>query len=133
MLAPFSEVWTYSTRCRRASSASGPNARIVRSNRMSSVASVRMSRLLVFEGVLGRIHHQSENQRRHHDEEIGHPPDHPACIALQVLGGQPRLAEEPKKSRAHHGQEGEYSYDKFAQFFSPSMSPALCDAATSVA
>src|SRR5262245_9818093 len=47
MLAPFSEVWTYSTRCRRASSASGPNARMVRSNRMSSVASVRMSRLLV--------------------------------------------------------------------------------------
>jgi hypothetical protein len=50
-----------------------------------------------------------------------------------VLGGQPRLAEEPKKGRAHHGQEGEYSYDKFAQFFSPSTSPALWDAATSVA
>src|SRR5262245_21226344 len=47
ILAPFSEVWTYSTRCRRASSASGPNARIVRSNRMSAVASVRTSRLLV--------------------------------------------------------------------------------------
>src|SRR5262249_13766556 len=47
----------------------------------------------------------------------GHPPDHPACIALQVLGGQPRLAEEPKKGRAHHGQEGEYSHDKFAHFF----------------
>src|SRR5262249_8488116 len=86
------------------------------------------------EGVLGRIQHQSENQRRHHDEEIGHQPDHAAGIVLQqVRGWQPRLAEEPEKSRAHHGQEGEYSYDKFAQFFSPSMSPALWDAATSVA
>jgi hypothetical protein len=53
-------------------------------------------------------------------------PDYAACIVLQVLGGQPRLAEEPKKSRAHHGQEGEYSHDKFAHFF-PSMSLKFCD------
>ena len=26
-----------------------------------------------------------------------------------LLGGQPRLTEEPKKSRAQHGQKGEYS------------------------
>src|SRR5262245_52928845 len=75
-----------------------------------------------FEGVLGRIQHQSENQRRHHDKEVGHEPDHTACIVLQVLGGQPRLAEEPKKGCAHHGQEGEYGHDKFGHFFPPSMS-----------
>src|SRR5262245_48424083 len=75
-----------------------------------------------FEGVLGRIQHQSDNQRRHHDKEVGHEPDHTACIVLQVLGGQPRLAEEPKKGCAHHGQEGEYGHDKFGHFFPPSMS-----------
>jgi hypothetical protein len=39
-----------------------------------------------FEGVLGRIHHQCEKQRRHDDEEVDHQPDHVGCIVVQVLG-----------------------------------------------
>jgi hypothetical protein len=49
-----------------------------------------------------------------------------------MLGGQPRLTEKPKKSRAQHGQEGEYSHDKCAQIFLLPCHP-LWDAAASVA
>jgi len=75
-----------------------------------------------FEGVPGRIYHESEDQRRHQDEETVHQRDHDhvARIVVQVLGGPPRLDEEPEKGGADHGQKSAYGHDnvkKFAQFF----------------
>src|SRR5262245_18544701 len=100
---------------------------------MSSVASVRMSRLLVSKVSLAEFIISPRTSDVITTKRLATRPTTLRETPCRCSEGSLVLLKSPRRAAPNHGQEGEYSFDKFAQFFSPSTSPALWDAATSVA